>query len=110
MSELTIIGHHHPQDDQEWDCQCARCGSSLGFASCDSCAGEGWTAPGELFEENPLWYDEEDTMPCPSCYGFGGWHFCLSSPEWCQANPLPGREEEPSGRPEWFVIEGKVGK
>ena len=29
---------------------------------------------------------------------------CLSSAEWCEENPLPGRENWESG-PEWFCIE-----
>lgn len=30
--------------------------------------------------------------------------FCLSSAEWCEANPLPGREHVPTGTPEWYQV------
>lgn len=32
-----------------------------------------------------------------------GW-FCLSSAEWCEANPTPGREHIESGTAEWFQV------
>jgi hypothetical protein len=57
----------------EWpkdDCQCARCGSSADFLRCGECGGEG----------------------CNECNDFGGaWH-CISSPKWCEENPIVGRE------------------
>lgn len=46
-------------------CQCARCGSSCGS---------------DVYHEDLN--DEEGTV----------FWFCLSSPEWCEANPMKGRE------------------
>ena len=72
-----------PVDD---DPGCARCGSSTGWLDCWACS-------------SGLAYDEdEDTgdtilVACEWCRGNGGENVCLSPAEWCQANPLPGREE-----------------
>lgn len=62
----------------ETDIQCARCGSSMGWEDCEVCPLFGY-------------YDEPDPM-CEACQGTGIAHFCLSSDEWCEDNPLPGRE------------------
>jgi hypothetical protein len=52
--------------------QCQRCGSSIEFFDCDHQLGP--------------------QRGCDLCDGKGGWWVCLSGPEWCDANPLPGRE------------------
>lgn len=63
---------------------CARCGSSLGWEDCPAC----------LLGEIEV--DDDDGMcsleQCHACEGRGGWDVCLSSADWCQANPLPGCE------------------
>lgn len=43
-------------------------------------------------------------MRCDVCLGVGHWHECLSSAEWCQENPLPGRENVERGTIEWFEV------
>ena len=91
-------------DGQDWECQCARCGSSVTEEVCSWCGGDGETQPGELYEEDPLWYDEDDTEPCHQCGGEGGWARCISAPEWCDTHPMPGRERVESGEVEWFPI------
>lgn len=70
------------------DCQCARCGSSVTFVECYECGGEG------IVEED----DDEDfgnethLRRCPLCWGKCGYWHCISTPEYCEANPLQGRE------------------
>lgn len=88
-------------DGTEEDCQCARCGSSCYFADCYECGGNGeiqdcrdWNLGGLI----------EEYMTCRHCRGAGGWRVCLSSPEWCEANPLPGRGNIERGKIEWFSI------
>lgn len=105
VAHQRIVLDHCPQDGREWDCQCARCGSSLTWEACSECGGEGRTAPGELHEQDPLWYHPGDTEVCGGCGGDGGNYFCLSSAEWCEAHPMEGREAMESGRAEWFCIE-----
>ena len=114
MASEIVIARLPPQDGREWDAQCARCGSSVEFEDCWYCGGEGFTAPGALYEEDPLWYDPEDSEPCRECRGNGGWLVCVSSghgedadsgPNWCEAHPMKGREETPCGAIEWFVVE-----
>ncbi len=99
MIAPTFIGPEPPKDGRQWDCQCARCGSSMDSESCGACDGEGQTSPGD-----PLWYDEDATEPCHQCGGEGAWMLCISTPEWCQAHPLKGREETERHTPEWFVV------
>jgi len=100
----SVIGSNPPRDGREWYCDCARCGSDIYWESCGGCDGEGRTAPGELHEEDPLWYDPDDTEPCHQCGGEASWPTCLSTPEWCAANPLDGRESVERSTPEWFAL------
>lgn len=100
----SVVGASHPQDGREWDCQCARCGSSLEWHECSACGGEGITGPGELYEQDPLWYDMDDYETCHQCGGEASFQSCLSSEEWCKTHPLKGRENIESGTPEWFVV------
>lgn len=58
--------------------QCARCGSSMSTEPCEWCPACGY-------------YDTPDEN-CHACHGTGYASWCMSSPEWCEANPLPGRE------------------
>lgn len=96
MTTTHIGSHPHPDmyaPGLEIDCQCARCGSSMHHVSCGACAGEGLPEyPGE---------DPEDE--CEECRGLGGWWECLSSSEWCEGNPLPGREDVARGAIKWFT-------
>jgi hypothetical protein len=85
----------------EIDCQCARCGSSTDFLDCGNCD-DGYVS---RFEEDPLWYDENELYPCPDCNGKGGHQHCVSGDDWCETHPLPGREKVPRGSIEWFTIE-----
>lgn len=93
-----------PRDGREWDNQCARCGSSLSFEDCDNCGGEGYV-------ESDDWQDDEDTLyTCDWCRGSGGHWACLSSPEWCAANPREGREQIQRGAVEWFTFDKPHGE
>jgi hypothetical protein len=78
----------------EIDAQCARCGSSMGSENCWFCD------DGITIDEDGC--DTDDI--CEECNGRGVWNRCLSSPEWCEANPLPGRESVERGAIEWFTV------
>lgn len=86
MSEGTVIGKR-PKDEL-----------------CGSCAGDGYTEPGELYEQDPLWYGPDDIERCHECAGAGGTLLCASTPEWCEANPLPGRNKMFRHTPEWYPV------
>jgi hypothetical protein len=73
-------------DDE--DCQCARCGSSTIWFDCDNCGGEG-----EIEDDD--WQCEGEYYRCDWCKGKGGWHRCGSSKAFCEAHPMPGRENQP---------------
>ena len=98
-----VIMHVHPDDGQDWQAQCARCGSSMDWQECENCDGEGLSGH-DCGEDCCCCADpEEPNVPCGICGGHGGWNRCLSAPEWCQAHPMPGREDIESGLPEWYV-------
>jgi hypothetical protein len=81
------------EDFTDEECQCARCGSSCGFSDCDRCGGEGFVYGEDIASSYDYgWIDEDATYECAQCHGKRGWHFCLSGPEWCKTNPMPGRE------------------
>ena len=53
---------------------CAQCGNLMEWEDCWNCGGEGYI---ELYDEDPLWYDEDDTERCDECRGNGGWWHCV---------------------------------
>ena len=52
---------------------CEECESPVEWVECEACGGEGEY---ECYEEDPMWYDPDDTKPCPQCGGVGGWYVC----------------------------------
>jgi hypothetical protein len=100
----------HPPDEMyasglEIDCQCARCGSSMSTEHCQECE-DGFDGH-DCGEDCCCCLHPEDNVECQYCRGTGVRHICLSSPEWCGANPLPGREDVQRGAIEWYTIEGE---
>jgi hypothetical protein len=85
-----VIAPYPPSDGREWENQCARCGSTVAWEDCTACQ-EGFVD------------DDDGPILCDTCDGLGGWWMCLSSYEWCQAHPRPGRESVRRGQVEWFV-------
>lgn len=92
--DVIVIQPFPPRD--EWDCQCARCGSSADWRECGEC------------EDGYRDYDFGDDVcsdwilvACDFCNGHGGDYWCVSSKEWCEANPLVGREKIERGQIEW---------
>lgn len=84
------------------DCQCARCGSSVHEDLCDECE-DGFDGH-DCGEDCCMCRYPDENVPCQHCGGTGVWRICLSSSEWCNANPLPGREAVERGEIEWFTI------
>lgn len=74
--------------DEVYD-NCARCGSSLYWEMCETCPAFGYR-PG-------------DDPSCDACGGSGNSAWCLSSAEWCERNPLPGRESVERHTVEWVT-------
>ena len=52
---------------------CIVCAAEMDYEDCDCCGGEGGIS---RYDEDPLWYDEDDLWPCDQCNGKGGWWFC----------------------------------
>jgi hypothetical protein len=78
-------------DEHNEECQCARCGSSCEYLPCWDCGDDLYTHH-DCGEDSCACRYPEDNVLCDTCRGRGGrWH-CISSPEYCNANPMPGRE------------------
>jgi hypothetical protein len=107
MNTEPYIGPRPPNDGKQYDCQCARCGSSVLTERCDQCE-DGFDGH-DCGEDCCCCLYPEDNMVCQYCDGAGFWRQCLSSPEWCQANPLPGRKDVERGEVEWFEDKGSLG-
>jgi len=100
----SVIRESPPNDGREWDCQCARCGSSCSAVDCETCGGEGYDGH-ECGEDTCACGDpDEPNVPCSICLGAGGWMVCISSREWCEAHPLPDRADVKRGQIEWFAL------
>lgn len=90
----------------EIDCQCARCGSSCDWQHCYNCdeGSLGSDCIDDLCHGGECIHGDSGFIPCDICGGYGGWNQCLSGAEWCEANPMPGRESITQGQIEWFTI------
>ena len=63
------------EDDYEIsDYYCPRCGQNLMRRDCEECGGEGTID--DLYEQDPLWYDESDWEHCSNCEGVGAFFWC----------------------------------
>lgn len=102
----TVIADYPPADSEEWDCQCARCGSGCHYEHCGQC--EDGYSDHDCGEDCCCCLYPEPNVVCDLCDGHGGWYLCMSSPEWCKANPLEGREHIERGQIEWFTVTGET--
>lgn len=84
-----------PLDGDAEEPWCARCGSSCEWLPCPNCGGEGFSHH-DCGEDCCACLHPEDNVVCDWCQGRGGSQHCVSSPEWCEGNPLPGRGAIPS--------------
>ena len=98
MSADSVIARRPPDDGQEWDAQCARCGSSVVHLGCPTCGGDGFV----FDDDDPDWRQPGGDR-CHDCDGAGGWQECGSGVEWCKAHPMVSREGVDPGAIEWFV-------
>lgn len=80
------------EQDLTEECSCARCGSSVEHLRCYNCGGEGYDGH-ECGEDCCQCLYPEDNRECDICNGYGslGLH-CVSTPEYCESHPIPGRE------------------
>ena len=59
----------------------------------------------DCFEDCCCCLDPEDDK-CGTCDGEGTIPICLSSAEWCEAHPMPGRENTERSTVESFSVQG----
>ena len=103
MREDRVIADQPPRDGRYWDCQCARCGSSLVFVDCDNCGGDGVSGH-DCGEDCCCCADPEENETCDWCFGAGGHWQCYARAEWCEAHPGTGREDVKRGTVEWVHV------
>lgn len=65
---------------------------------CGSCGGEGMTEPGELHEEDPLWYDEDAVEVCHACNGRGWFRECQACIDGLPAEGPPSPAAAPEAK------------
>ncbi len=75
---------------------CPECGSPTDWLRCWNCGGDGCF---DGYEEDPLWYDEGDFIPCSECRGKGGWFRCHECRE-CFDNLLDNSSIPPPPPPD----------
>lgn len=97
--DAVVIQPFPPRDGNEWECQCARCGSSADWRECGECE-DGYRE--EDFGDDVV--SDMDFVKCEFCEGHGGDYWCRSPKEWCEANPVDGREKIERGQIEWFRV------
>jgi hypothetical protein len=100
----TIIADRPPSDGREWEPQCARCGSSVGFDDCEHCDEFGMDGH-DCGEDSCCCAFPEDNITCTVCGGSGGWYSCISTAAHCDAHPRPGREQTQRGAIEWYAFD-----
>jgi hypothetical protein len=93
-SATTHFGRH-PNDGEEYDAQCARCGSTIAFVDCPACGGHGTVEAIDL---------DDEVVDCGLCGGNATFPLCISTEKFCQDNPLPGRAAYARSNPEWFRV------
>ena len=100
---MTHIGPTPPEDGQDYEPRCARCGRDVDREHCDHC--EDGYSDHECGEDTCCCLRPELNVPCEICEGKGGWWRCMQSGDWCEAHPLPGRDHIRRGEVEWVVTE-----
>ena len=96
----TVIQPFPPRPGN-WECQCARCGSSADWRDCDQCV-DGYD--GHDCGDDCCCLYPEDNVVCQFCDGHGGDYWCMSSLTWCNEHPLLGRAKYKRGQIEWYEI------
>lgn len=56
--------------------ECLMCGYEMEWIGCWNCGGQGYFDDETLMDEDPLFYDEDDTEACDVCRRAGGWWIC----------------------------------
>lgn len=98
-----MIADYPPMDGTNWEPQCARCGSSCDWEDCENCD-EGYVGH-DCGEDCCCCLDPEPNVVCDLCHGATGRYYCMSDAGWCNAHPLPGRENVPRGKLEWYPVD-----
>jgi len=99
----AIIQGTPPADGRNWECQCARCGSSADWIDCWACV-DGM-AGHDCGEDCCMCLRPEENVICEICGGNGGGWRCLAALIYCEENPMDGREQIVRGAIEWFTVE-----
>jgi len=100
MNSHISIFHYETEEPVFWpkcdevdlaDEHCPNCAHQLFRRDCSDCGGEGGR---DGYEEDPLWYDDGDMIPCSMCRG-EGFHL------WCPRCRWDALAPEHWNRPEY---------
>lgn len=69
-----LVGHAYRGSDGA--VTCCLCNYEMEWENCTCCGGDGYF---DGYEEDPLWYDPGDDVPCQQCGGRGGDYWCPNS-------------------------------
>lgn len=72
---FEALGCEFPHD---MDMVCSVCGCGMEWQGCWNGCDDGFL---DLYDEDPLWYDEDDVEVCSVCDGRGGWWVCPGAAE-----------------------------
>ncbi len=88
----TIRAPFPPSDGQEWEGQCAGCGSDINRVRCEDCGGDGLCGH-DCGEDTCCCLHPEDNVTCGTCDGHGHWWICVLPFHECECDEI-----------EWFVV------
>lgn len=76
ISDATVEALKRLKPDFELCPVCRCCEMDTHWCNCPQCGGEG---DFDGYDEDPMWYDPGDMVPCGYCNGRGGWsvHYCI---------------------------------
>ena len=74
------------------DKPCPKCGTDMHRQDCPECGGEG---DFDAHDEDPLYYDPGDRIPCDNCHGHGVFVWCPK----CQWNDMDQCFDTEDGKP-----------
>lgn len=75
MKVQDVVQRHDEWADGIRECPRCQC-CSVTWYLCNGCDGEGEVS---RYDEDPLYYSDDELFPCEECNGMKGWSVCLGN-------------------------------